>query len=231
MKVVRSWVKLPTAWISAGGLKEFSWGKVGGSTQAAGLMVLLAVAHRADAETGLARLSYDELQWATHLSRTKIADGLDVLAKRKLILREPEGRSTLQLTNYDPNQGWAMLPASPLYSADGIAAFAHFHLRKMAELDALKAYLSFVARRDRNRNRAFITYEQLHDLSGIPEGRIKAAISLLVVHNLVVVEHMERSNGWGMSHGYRLSSLQTRNHMGTNGRGDIGDPQAGDDFF
>lgn len=77
----------------------------------------------------------------------------------------------------------------------------------------------------RNRHRAFMTCEQIHKLSDIPEGWIKAAISLLVLHNLVEVEHIERSNGLGMSHGYRLSSLQTRNHMvETNGRGDIGKP-------
>uniref|UniRef100_A4X0S9 Uncharacterized protein n=1 Tax=Cereibacter sphaeroides (strain ATCC 17025 / ATH 2.4.3) TaxID=349102 RepID=A4X0S9_CERS5 len=231
MKVARNWVKLPTGWIAAGGLKAFAWGKEGGSNQTAALMVLLAIAHRADDENGLVRLPYDELQWATHLSRQKVADGLDVLGSRKIILRGSQGRSTLQLASYDPKQGWAMLPASRLYSSDGIIAFADFHLRKKVELDALKAYLAFVARRDREQNRAFITYEQIHDYAGIPEGRIKPAISLLVVQGLVVVEHMERSGGLGSSHGYRLSYLHTRNHMGTNGRAHFGETQAGDDLF
>lgn len=220
MRTMRSWVKLPSGWLEQGGLEEFTWGKQGGSGQAAALMVLLAVAHRAADETGIARLPYDELQWATHLSRTKIAEGLDILAERDLIVRGPQGRSTLQLSGYDPKQGWAMLPARRLYSSDGITAFSDFHLRRKVELDALKSYLAFAARRDRDFNRAFMTYEKLHDYAGIPEARIKAAISLLVVNNLVVVEQMERSGGFGTSHAYRLSHLQTRRHMGTTGRAD-----------
>ncbi len=218
MKEMRNWVKLPSGWIEQGGLRAFQWGREGGSAQSASLMVLLAIAHRAADKTGVAHLTYDELQWATHLSRTKVAEGLDVLEQRDLILRKVEGRSTVQLSGYDPTAGWAMLPARKLYSGDGIMAFADFHLRKKAELDALKAYLAFAARRDRNENRAFITHEQLHDYAGIPDGRIKSAISLLVVNHLVVVEQVERTGGVGVSHSYRLNHLAPTRHLGTTGR-------------
>ena len=207
MSEMRSWVKLPSAWIENGGLRNFMWGREGGSTQTAALMVLMAVAHHADDASGVARLTYDDLQWATHLSRTKIADGLDVLEDRKLVLRQAEGRSSFQLTGYDPKKGWAMLPARRLYTSDGISAFSDFHLRRKVELDALKAYLAFAARRDREHNRAYITHEQLNEYSGIPDGRIKAAISLLIVNQLVVVEQVERSGGIGVSHSYRLPQL------------------------
>ncbi|PYF06270.1 hypothetical protein C8J30_1324 [Rhodobacter viridis] len=214
MRAMRSWVKLPSGWLERRELRAFAWGKQGGSAQTAALMVLLAIAHRAADDTGIARLPYDELQWATHLSRTKIADGLDVLAARQLILREPHGRSTFQLSNYDPTQGWAMLPAQRLYSSDGISAFSDFYLRRKVELDALKAYFAFAARRDRDQNRAYMTYPQLNEYTGIPEARIKAAISFLVVNNLIVVEQIERS-GFGVSHAYRLTHLQPRRHLGT----------------
>ena len=222
MRELRNWAKLPSTWIEKGGLKEFSWGQKGGSAQAAALMTLLAISHRTADETGSARRGYDELHWATHLSRTKIAHGLDVLEGRGLVVREVQGRSTFQLSGYDPKQGWAMVPVKKLYSADGMTAFSEFHLRKKVELDALKAYLAFAARRDRKQNRAHITYEQLNKYVGIPEARIKPAISMLVVNNLVVVEQIERSGGGlGVSHSYRLKNLFPNKHVGTVGRADM----------
>lgn len=161
-------------------------------------------------------------KWATHLSGTKIADGLDILDERSLIVREPEGRSTFQLTEYDRGQGgWCMIPAKALYSkSNGIRAFADFHLRRRAELDGLKAYLAFAARRDRKDNRAHMTYEQIEDYTGISGGNIKAATSLLVINNLVVVDQRESSaHDRGMSFSYRLTHLEPRKHQGTLERG------------
>lgn len=227
MREMRSWVKLPSAWIEKGGLRSFMWGKQGGSEQTAALMVLLAIAHRAADATGVAHLTYDELHWATHLSRTKLADGLDVLEARELVQRKAAGRSSFLLSGYDPKRNWAMLPARPLYSADGMAAFADFHLRRKVELDALKAYLAFAARRDREQNRAYMTYEQLQGYAGIPEARIKPAISLLIVNNLVVVEQVERAGGVGVSHSYRLTSLASNRHLGNTGRAGMPFSEAG----
>ena len=215
----RPWVKLPARWIEDGGLKQFQWGKQGGSTQTAALMVLMTIAHHGSLHEGLAQLTYDQLTWATHLSRTKVADGLDVLEQRNLVLRAPAGRSSYQLVDYEAKRGWAMIPAQKLYSADGIRAFADFHLRKRSELDALKAYLAFAARRDRKFNRAHITYEQLSDYAGIPEARIKTALSLLIHAELIVVDQKEREPGeFGMSHAYRLRYLLSGTHQGTTGR-------------
>jgi hypothetical protein len=151
-----------------------------------------------------------------------VANGLDVLEARKLILRAPAGRSTFQLTNYNPKRDWAMLPARQLYSGDGISAFQDFHLRKKSELDALKTYLAFAARRDTGANKAYITYDQLSRYAAIPEGRIKAALSVLIHNNLVVVEQSERkAGGPGVAHAYRLTHLLPRRHVGTTGRAGI----------
>ncbi|PTE21263.1 hypothetical protein C5F48_13265 [Cereibacter changlensis JA139] len=218
MKELRSWVKLPSAWIEAGGLREFQWGKTGGSRQAAALMVLLSVAHHADEATSTARITYDDLHQALGLSRTLISDGLDVLEERKLLVREVKGRSTFALTAYDPKRGWAMLPARPLYTGGSIRAFTDFHLRRKVELDALKSYFAFAARRDSEKNRAHMTYEQLSAYAGIPEGRIKSAISVLIHNNLVVVEQIERPGRLGVSHSYRLTHLHPNRHLGSSDR-------------
>lgn len=216
---MRQWVKLPSRWIEEGGLANFEWGREGGSSQTAALMVLLAIAHHTSLEDGTARLTYDTLQWATHLSRTKIADGLDILADRDLLVRAPAGRSTFQLANYNPKRGWSMIPAKKLYTSQGIAAFSDFSLRKKTELDALKAYLSFAARRDSKFNRAHITYKQLEKYAGISQARIKAAISLLLVNELIVVDQKEREGEeFGMSFAYRLKHLSPRIHQGTTDR-------------
>lgn len=221
MSELRNWVKLPSAWVEQGGLREFQWGKTGGSRQAAALMVLLGVAHHADAATGVSRMTYDDLHQAVSLSRTLISDGLDVLGERGLVTREAKGRSTFALADYDPKRGWAMLPARPLYTSGCIRAFTDFHLRRKAELDALKAYFAFAARRDSEKNRAHMTYEQLSDYAGIPEGRIKSAISVLIHNNLVVVEQIERPGRLGVSHSYRLTHLYPNRHLGSSDRAEM----------
>lgn len=215
---LRDWVKLPSSWIETEGLKAFQW-KKGGSGHTAALMLLLAIAHHAREEDGVARLPYDDLERITQMSRTKIAEGLRYLESMGRIVREPEGQSTYQLADYDKDRGWAMLPARGLYASERMKGFSGFHLRQRSELDALKAYLAFAARRDRNFNAAYITHEKLHDYAGIPDGRITAAISLLAAANLVIVEqHQSQADPSRIAHAYRLTHLNPRQHQGTIGR-------------
>ena len=82
---MRKWVKLPSAWMEDGGLSKFKWRAETGASETAALMVLIAVAHRANLDDGIARTTYDELTTATGISRTKVSDGLDVLETRKLV--------------------------------------------------------------------------------------------------------------------------------------------------
>lgn len=217
----RSWVKLPSGWIEGRGLVEFQW-KPRGSSETAALMVLIAIAHHASLEEGIAYLTYDNFEDITHLSRTKIGEGLARLKKLGLIAGDPDGhRSIYQLADYDPAKGWTMLPARGLYSAaGGIAAFADFRLRSRSELDALKAYLAFAARRDRRDNRAHMTYEQIEEYAGIPQARIKTALSILTSGGLLLVDQLpSRNHENAMAHAYRLAHLNPTIHQGTTGRG------------
>ena len=63
------------------------------------------------------------------------------------------------VAKHNPTGGWAKLPYKSMYSASTIAAFTDFQLRRVAELDALKLFFLFVARRDRENNVANIGYE------------------------------------------------------------------------
>ena len=221
---MRKWVKLPSAWMEQGGLKLFRWGRGAGAAETAALMALLGLAHRADLDTGIAKATYDDLTTALALSRTTLADGLEILSDRGLIIREPIGRSTFELVNYGVGHAWAAIPASPLYPANGtIPMFDDFHLRKPAELNALKIYLGLAARRDHRFNVTWMTYDQMADYTGIDRKKIKQALGILAVNGLITVDPISRQDGMpGAAHGYRLTHLYPSRHGGTTGRADLG---------
>jgi len=131
------------------------------------------IAHSADNETGLARVSYDYLTEATGLSRPKVSAGLNILADLEVIIRTPAGRSSYQLPHYDLSEPWCKMPSRGFYSGDRIPAFCDFNLRKSVELNALKLYFLFAARRGNDNNLANISYDRITDYTGIERGRIK----------------------------------------------------------
>ena len=183
-------------------------------------MTLTVVAHHANEENGIARLTYDELCSATGLSRAKLSNGLDVLERIGVVNRTPEGRSTYELSNFDPRAGWAKLPAKCMYSSERILAFDDFRLRQATELNALKLFFLFVARRGRDTNMANIGFDKIEDYTGIERPKIKAATSLLAAHSLVYIEHLPRqTNEIGVFNAYRIVGLDSYVHMGTRGRG------------
>jgi hypothetical protein len=87
-----------------------------------------------------------------------------------------------------------------MYSARGIEAFADFRLRRVAELDVLKLFFLFVARRDNKTNFANIGYGRIEEYTNIKRVRIKTAISFLASFSLVHVEHVRSEmNDYGIS--------------------------------
>lgn len=220
MSKLLPWVMLPSAWINEGGLQQFRWGKQHGSNAAAALMVLAPIVHHADRATGISRITYSELERAISLSRTKISAGLTVLTDQGVIERTEGARSTYQLCKFDPSSGWAKFPASKLYRDGRIVFFDELHLRKRAELDALKLWYLFAARRDNNANLAKLTYDQIEELSGIARDRIKRGLSLLAANGLVHVEQTpSRHSEYGIANAYRLPQIDSSRHMGSTGRG------------
>jgi len=117
---MNKWVRLPTGWIGNDGLHEWQWHAEGnGSSSVAALMSLIAIAHVAEQEQGFARITYDLLEEVTGLSRAKISAGLKLLGSKGLIDRNAEGRSRVQLKNFDPTGGWAKLPAKACMDRGG----------------------------------------------------------------------------------------------------------------
>lgn len=219
MMALPEWVKLPTAWIENGRLAEFRWQRGLGSNNTSALMVLAVVAHHMRPEDGVARLTYDELCEKTSLSRAKVSDGLAALEEKQLLEREPEGRSTFKIANYDPGSGWAKFPAKGVYRNGIVAAFSEFRLRRPAELDALKLYYLFASRRDRETNAAHITYEGISEYTGIPYQNIRRGLSILAANGLVHVEQVQSTQSkYGIANAYRLPQINPRRHRGTIGR-------------
>jgi hypothetical protein len=221
---LREWVRLPTDWIiQEGGLRRFRWAQDTGSNNIAALMSLAVIAHHAEDESGNARVTYDTFCTATSLSRAKIAGGLAVLEKLEIVSRNELGRSGYGLANYRLQGGWGKLPADGLYRGDRIDAFEAFHLRRAVELNALKIYFLVVAARNNKTNVAHIGYEKISEHTGIAGNKIKPAISFLAVLSLVYVEQVpSKQSEYGISHAYRLAHLDSYRHMGTTGRGLIG---------
>jgi hypothetical protein len=212
------WVRLPNRWIEDKGLRAIRWTERG-AQNIAGLMLLVALAHRIDQEFGGARATFDDLHAATGLSRTLIAGGLQMLTDAGRI--ERVGKSEFALPDFEPGANYAKLPVKRLYDGDEIVAFQAFTLRNRAELDALKLYLLFASRRDRHANLTNLSYDKIDAYAGMDRARIKRAIDLLVVRNLIRVDQRpSRISELGMSHGYRLTGLDDYVHAGTRGRGD-----------
>ena len=203
------WVKFPSNWIQDYGLLDFRWRAGAGASEIAALMLLMVISHRTQLENGIARSTYDELIKATGISRTKIADGLEILVERNLVRRGTNGRSTYELMNYGEGHKWAALPAKPLYNSNGIIPmFEDFYLRNPAELNALKIYLALAARRDVSKNITWITYDGIKKYTGVHLSQIRSALSLLIIHELIFVDHSERaSNLPGSTNNYKLVHL------------------------
>jgi DNA-binding transcriptional ArsR family regulator len=185
-------------------------------------LALIALAHDADQETGLAQVTYDALCLALGISRPMLSAGLKLLAARGIVLRSPEiGQSGYQLADYDLFGGWAKLPSRQLYQGEVMPVFNGFTLRNANQLNALKLYLLFAARRDRNTNQAHITYDDIERLSGVDRPRIRAALSVLTSQGLVHVDRFtSQFHERGVANAYRLAHIDPYRHPGTSGRPD-----------
>lgn len=198
--------KLPSRWIDAGGLKQFVWGPSGGNEIAA-LIVLAVIAHHVERDSGKARLSYTHITEMASLSRAKVSAGLKLLLSRGLIA-SLDGQSTYQLTGYDPKSGWAMFPVRGLYRNDVVDAFRDFKLRRRVELDALKLYYLFAARRNNETRLAHIGYEKITEYTGVTANYIKPGVSVLAAQGLIHIEHVRsKESDTGIVNAYRLTHL------------------------
>lgn len=234
MKAIRlpQFVKLPNGWIETGGLKRFTWdqNKGGGANHTAALMVLLAIAHRTNDE-GIAKITYDEFEKVLPIRREKISEGIKVVVDFGIIEHEPRGQSTFKLIGYgEEGASWAKLPAKGLYSNGVIWGLKDFSVRKSVGLHALKIYLLLVSRRDRARNETRLSYPKIEEFSGVLEGHIKPATSLLIENRLMSVDSITDWEEWSekkaLPNCYRIAHIDNYKHGGTLAASGVGNVDA-----
>lgn len=188
-----TYARVPTDWIrdqSNPLLHAFSWKGKDKAGCIAALMLYIAMNQNVPEKKGAhVKLTYTELSDITSLSRAKVAEGLKLLEETGLVKTEKQGRSnSYHIVNRDNRNGWGQLPAKSLYDDGQIKPFLQFNLRTRAELNALKLYLLIVAFRSNSRNCTIISYEKIHQYTGISERHISAGLSLLVTLDMIRVD-------------------------------------------
>lgn len=239
---MQSWVKMPTRWLrEQDGVKllpGMKWQGDEKSSHIACLMIFIVFAQHARRFThedradeindvdlpyvdGEVNLSYNDLQEITGLSRKKVSEGIQLLVRYRLVFRLDEAyvsgaRMRYQMPGVSDAFGWGKLPWRRLYSSRKIVAFQDFKLRKRTELDALKIYLIIIAFRDTNSNSTRISFDKITEYTGIHRSYIKAALSLLILHNLIQVDkHLNDDSDVRNHNVYRVRHVDPYRHAGT----------------
>ena len=218
MTPVQDWGRFPSGWVADGNLKHFSWRLVG-TRGIAALRVYTVLAQRLRDADGVVRASYEALTENTNLARASVSAGLRLLEAENLILtgEAAGGKGRYKILGYDPEKGWAKLPAQKLYDGAQFRPFKTWHMRSQVELHAMRLYLLIAARRDTELNEAFLTYEKIHEMTGMRDEQITSGLSLLSASSMVYVINHDRQ-GHGLARGYRIVGVEPYRHRGTTTR-------------
>ncbi|PKH70890.1 hypothetical protein CXF96_14825 [Stenotrophomonas sp. Betaine-02u-21] len=162
-------------------------GSRAGESQAA-LRILLAitVSDRSAADFD-AKLSLDELEDLTQLSRSMVLKGVRLAADHGYIAYEagkPRTKSSFSLLQGpgQVDQGWAKAPNEEIRTR--IPKLPH---RGDAALASLKIYLTLLAARSRNNAVVRLKHETLRSKAGCQAKHVRSAISLLANEGLIHV--------------------------------------------
>lgn len=188
------WRRAPSEPVRAAlnGLRWQPEGNLPASASAAALMLYVALLFQARSEAQedgsvavAAVATYDELEKATGLSRSLVSDGLKRLQLTGLIT--PQGsaqRRSYLITG--PHDRWFKLPCRAILGSGVIKPFATFNLRSKHELHALKLYLYLAAARPNADGFTMVSFERIHERTGISERDIRRAVSLLISSGLLI---------------------------------------------
>ncbi len=193
--------RLPNAWIYDNGLSRFRTTATHRGVSGAALKLLLAIltkaenaaAARAGPNQGSASLTYGELEELTDLARSSIAAGLKRLQNLEIVrvVHEGRGRRNRYLVrDYGRDDKYGRMSLARLYGGPNSHRMAFLHqlsTRNEADVNAMKLYLLFCAVYDRSRKGAMISYVSIAEMTGIGQGKIRRALSVLYEHDMVRV--------------------------------------------
>lgn len=190
------WSKMPSQWVQLDGLREFGARNAG--ENAGALKLYMSIAMFANFKptpstdvAGFARLSYSELEELCNISRQYVSRGLEILVEKKLISVLKIGNANgYLLSSYDV-PGWAKIPQSHLLQQgtySGQSRFAGMSIRGVLHLEALKLYLALATFRNNSSQTVLLSYDKIEDYTGMPRGRIRRSIDVLVNHEWISLE-------------------------------------------
>lgn len=216
---VREWVKLPSAWILNGGLRQFGGTEARAPEEAEALRLLVCISLMVGQEgvgpstsSGSASISYTQFCRMTGASRLLVANGLRRLVAERLVTVDESCKvHSYVLAGYDGDR-WAKVPRGYLCVGDGSTRLAELSLRYPATLDAMKIYLLLLSLRSRETGMTQVGHSAIEKYTGITAKDISPAISVLVVHRLVGVARNDPRTGHAqnIANHYIIAGLQAR---------------------
>lgn len=135
-------------------------------------------------------MSYDELEKATDLSRSLIAQGIKRLVSLQLVTPIGSPQQREYVLPSQPGR-WVKLPCRTVFKQGEIIPFKSLSLRSKHDLHALKLYLYLASVRDGQRAYSEAQYETIKDRLGIQVRDIRKAISVLITCGLL--QQVDRS--------------------------------------
>jgi hypothetical protein len=179
-------------------LPEFRAGKNAGAHMSA-LRIYLAFALVADYTTRNAAISWTKLQALTGLSRPMVTKGITTAKEMGLIDIDTSGHThSYALLSKEDDVAFTQVPMTLKDTLSQLPT------RGFHALDALKVYMTLLTVRRRHSDISAISHRKIVTWTGIQPRRIRAAVDVLINHNLVHVMSAE-SDGIGHPHNeYRL---------------------------
>jgi hypothetical protein len=186
---------MPSRWIQDGGLKTFHASQAG--PNAAALKIYMAIAMFANfkpnpqvSTAGFAKLSYSDFEEVCGISRQSVCDGIALLNQSAILTINPIGNSQgYILADYD-EPGWAKIPSGYLLQKANFSTqtrFAGISIRGALHLEAIKLYLALLTFRHNEAQQTHLSYNKIEEYTGIPRGRIRRSIDVLVNHEWISV--------------------------------------------
>lgn len=190
------WSKMPCSWQTSNNVHEKIRGAPAGVAIAAlklyiGLCLKANFAPRKGLpETGCVKRSVEQLCKLAGLSKPMVISGLKMLGTLGMIELRGGRPATYHITEYETAKYWTKLPRDHLY--DGglgvrMPLLDSLPNRGKATLHALQMYLYLASIRNRDSNKATVTYEHMSKVLGFGRNDISRAISSLVSADLISV--------------------------------------------
>lgn len=122
---------------------------------------------------------------ASGLSRSLIAGGLKRLQRLGLMTITGSAQKRRYVIT-GPHDRWFKLPCRAILRTGVLGPFTTFTMRTKHELHAMKLYLYLAAVRPNISESTMVSYETIHQRTGVPENDIRRAINVLNASGLLL---------------------------------------------